>query len=208
MSIVTRIPFEDAYSLAEEAADQIRPTVEFLKAVGSLRRKQTSIGDIEFIARPHSSPDLFGGASTVHLTEVRSALHRLGTWVKGGPRMMQITDLLGREGMRLELYLVHPKGCKCPDCTAWGPSAWGSMLAIRTGPEELGRYCVTRMRAKGYRHDHGYACRVGTEEVVPTDTEEDFFELAGVACLPPKLRDEQAAGLWRAYEQAKRTQWR
>ncbi len=208
MSAGARMTFEDAYKLAEEAAEQLRPTVEVLKAVGSLRRRRTKVGDIEFLARPHSDPDLFGGPATVHLAEVRNALHHLGTWIKGGSRMMQITDLLGREGARLELYLVHPGGCVCRDCAPHGPSAWGSMLAIRTGPEELSRYCVTRMRSLGYRHDHGHAQAVGTEELVPTETEEAFFELAGVACLPPSLRDEQADGLWKAYELAKNTQRR
>ena len=192
MSIGGRIPFEDAYQLGQEAAEQLRPTVEYLKAVGSLRRRRTKVGDIEFLARPRSSPDLFGGAATIHLLEVQAAMRTLGKWRKGGSRMMQITDLLGRDGTRLELYLVHPGGCMCRDCSPYGPAAWGSMLAIRTGPEELGRYCVTRMR------------KLGSGVVVPTDTEEDFFELAGVPCLPPRLRDDQAEGLWKAYTQPRR----
>ena len=198
MSLGARMSFEDAYELGEEAAAMLRPTLDFLKAVGSLRRKRTKIGDIEFLARPRSSPDLWGGPSTIHLLEVQAAMRTLGTWTRGGSRMMQVTNLLGREGTRLELYLVHPPRCECRDCPH-GPAAWGSMLAIRTGPEDLGRYCVTRMRKLGYRHKHGHARRTGSEELVPTDTEEAFFELAGVQCLPPRLRDEQAASLWKAY---------
>lgn len=204
MSIGARMAFAEAYQLGAEAAERLRPALDFLKAVGSLRRKKLTVGDIEFLARPHSSPDLFGGATTIHLAEVRNAMQQIGTWVKGGPRMMQITDLLGREGTRLELYLVHPGGCMCRDCSPWGPSAWGSMLAIRTGPEDLGRYCVTRMRAKGFRHEHGHVRQIGTEELIPTDTEEAFFEIAGVQCLAPRLRDDQAASLWKAYEERAR----
>ncbi|KKL08639.1 hypothetical protein LCGC14_2573830, partial [marine sediment metagenome] len=33
--------FQDAYKLAEEAAEQLRPTLDFLKAVGSLRRRRS-----------------------------------------------------------------------------------------------------------------------------------------------------------------------
>ncbi len=187
MSLGNRMTFQEAYDLAEEAAEQLRPTVAHLKAVGSLRRKRDAIGDIEFLARPHVENDIFGEGAPALLHEVRAAMHNLGTWVQGGDRAMRITDLLGREGARLELYLVHP------------PAAWGSMLAIRTGPEDLGRYCVTRMRAKGFRHVNGHAQVIGTEVIAPTATEEDFFELAGVACLPPRLRDDQSAGLWKAY---------
>lgn len=199
MSLGARMSFDAAFELGQEAAEQLKPTLELLKAVGSLRRQRKKIGDIEFLARPHSSPDLWGGPSTIHLLDIQAAMRTLGKWVKGGPRMMQITDLLGREGARLELYLVHPDGCGCRDCRPDGPSAWGSMLAIRTGPEDLGKYCVTRMRARGYRHVHGHVRKIGSEEVVPTETEESFFELAGVMCLPPRLRDDQAKGLWEAY---------
>ena len=201
MSTGSRLTFEDAYELYQEAVEKLRPTLEHLEAVGSLRRERMTIGDIEFLARPHSSPDLFGCPTTIHLQEVRDAMHHLGTWVKGGSRMMQITDLLGREGVRLELYLVHPPGCKCSDCPH-GPAAWGSMLAIRTGPEELGRYCVTRMRARGYRHEHGQVRKNGI--TTPTPTEEDFFELAGVPCLAPQLRDDQSEALWKAYQQRRK----
>lgn len=203
MSIGPRLTFEDAYELGQEAVEQLRPTLEHLLPVGSLRRERTTIGDIEFLAQPHSSPDLFGGPTTIHLQEVRDAMHHLGRWLKGGSRMMQITDLLDRPGTRLELYLVHPPGCKCADCPN-GPAAWGSMLAIRTGPPELGRYCVTRMRARDYRHEHGHASQLATGEIVPTETEEAFFELAGVPCLPPRLRDDQSAALLKAYQQRRR----
>ena len=207
MSLGARMTFEEAYKLGQEVAERLRPTVEYLKAVGSLRRRRTSIGDIEFLARPHSSAYLFGGPATIHLPEVRAVMEELGTWVRGGSRMMQITNLLGREETRLELYLVHPPGCACADCPH-GPSAWGSMLAIRTGPEDLGRYCVHRMRERGYRHEHGYAKRIESQWAdpdipAPTDTEEAFFELAGVQCLAPASRDDQAKSLWEAYQKAR-----
>jgi hypothetical protein len=33
-------------------------------------------------------------------------------------------------------------------------------------------------------------------EVIPTETEEAFFALAGVPCLHPRERDAQAIALW------------
>ncbi len=197
--------YTDAYELAEEAARVLRPTVELLKCVGSLRRQRTTIGDIEFLTRPHSSSDLFGGPAIVHLDEVRAAMHEIGTWVRGGPRMMQITDLLGRKRAHLELYVVHPVGCDCKDCNPWGPAQWGSVLAIRTGPEDLGRYCVTRMRSLGFRHQRGQVRRIGSDELHPTESEESFFAVAGVECRPPKDREAQAAGLWAAYRNRRRS---
>lgn len=200
MSTGSRLTFNEGYYLAQEAFEHLRPTVVELQVVGSVRRRRTTVGDVELLARPHSSSDLLGAPATIHLQEVRAKLEGLGTWVKGGSRMMQITDLLGRPGTTLELFLVHPSGCKCADCPN-GPAAWGSMLAIRTGPADLGRYCVTAMRARGFRHDHGFATRESTGEVVPTETEEDFFDLAGLKCLPPQLRDNQSRALWETHQQ-------
>lgn len=183
MSVGGLIPFEDAYRLAEQAAADLAPTLEQLKAVGSLRRKRPQVGDIEFLARPFFQEDLLGGEAQPLLDDVRRVLHEIGRWIQGGDRAMRIGDLYGNEGVRLELYLVHP------------PAAWGSMLAIRTGPADLGKYCVSAMKRRGFYHDSGHARRLGTHEVVPTETEEQFFELAGVPCLRPMHRDQQAAKL-------------
>ena len=127
--------------------------------------------------------DLFGGQTPV-IEPVRDVMHQMGTWVKGGERMMQVTDLLGRPGLKLDVYLVHP------------PSAWGSQLAIRTGPAELGTYVVMACRKFDFRHDSGYAQRLDNGEPVPTDTEEQFFELAKVPCVPPVEREALAWRLW------------
>ncbi len=205
MSAGTRLTFEDAYGLAEKVSILLGPTVEVLKVVGSLRRRRTTIGDLEFLARPPSSQDLFEeGPSIVHTEYVRAVMEGIGTWIKGGPRMMQITDLLGREGVHLELYLVHPPACACKDCRPWGPAAWGSMLAIRTGPEELSKYCVTVMRERGFYHDRGQVRNAKTREIVPTETEEVFFELAGVEFVPPSRREALAARLWAEYGSRRR----
>lgn len=177
MSTGRRLPFHEAYELARQVSLELGPTVDELKCVGSVRRQRPTVGDIEFLARPLFQHDLLGGSPEPIIEPIRDAMHRLGTWKKGRDRLMVVTNLLGVEGLQLDLYLQHP------------PSSWGSLLAIRTGPRELGRYCVTRMRARGYRHDQGHVRKIGTEELVPTDTEEQFFELAGVPCVPPRERD-------------------
>lgn len=184
MSLGYRLSFDAAYDFAKNAAEVLAPTVEVLKCVGSVRRRRQTVGDIEFLARPWFTEDLLGERSP-DIEPVKAALLELGTWVQGQSRALRITDLLGERGLRLELYLVHP------------PSAWGSQLAIRTGPGDLGKYVVTKMREFGYRHDAGHAERIDTGEIVPTDTEEQFFALAQVPCVPPHERDELAAQLWR-----------
>ena len=178
MSTGTSLLWDEAYALAEAVANQLRPHVLRLKAVGSLRRRRPYVGDLEFLAEPRMEPsDLFGSLAP-DVAPVRKVLEELGTWVKGGERMMQITDFDGREGFKLEVYLAHP------------PAQWGSLLAIRTGPYELGRHAVTIMRQRGFRHDGGRVLK--GDELVPTPTEQDFFAAAGLPLIEPHLRDDFA----------------
>ena len=186
MSRGERIPWEEAYAIASEVAAHLEPWCRRLKCVGSVRRRRPTCSDVEFVAEPHSSTDLLG-EQTPLVEPIRDAMLQLGTWVKGGDRMMVVTDLLSRPGLKLDLYLVLP------------PAAWGSTVAIRTGPADLGRYVVTACRDRGYRHKNGHAVRSGVR--VPTDTEEQFFALAGAECLPPHQRDAQAERLWADHNQ-------
>ena len=179
--------YKEAFALAEQVSAELTPLVAKLKCVGSLRRRRKRIGDIEFLAMPHFDVDLLGHQTPI-IDPLRRAMTEMGTWIKGGERMMQVTDLFGNAGARLELYLVHP------------PASWGSLLAIRTGPAELGRYVMTVCREHGVKHKDGYARRLAGGELVPTETEEEFFALAKVDCLPPMLRDAQAKNLWEQRE--------
>ena len=181
MSSGTRIPFDQAFEIAREAGELLKPTVQRIKAVGSLRRRRESVGDLEFLAAPFIETDLFGADPQPILEPVRKIMHELGDWIKGGPRMMQIDNLLGHKGLVLDLYLVHP------------PAEWGSLQAIRTGPRTLGVQCMVRLRRRGFVHLSGRVEKGG--KVIPTPTEEDFFKLASVECLPPDQRDAQAARL-------------
>lgn len=192
MSAGNRIPLQEAVELAAEVSARLTPLVARSKCVGSVRRRKSMVGDIEFVVEPIMNGDLFSDVATPILEPIRDLLHELGTWKKGGARMMQITDLLGRPGLKLEINLVHP------------PAAWGSLVAIRTGPAELGTYVVTACRRFGFRHDSGYAQRLDTGERVPTDTEEQFFQLAEVPCVPPREREELATRLWAGLNQGTR----
>ena len=183
MSTGLLIPWKDAMVMAARVVDELKPHVVRMKAAGSLRRQRPQVGDIEFVVEPRMVPiDLFGTEGP-DVGELKRTLLELGTWVKGRERMMQITDLLGLEGAKLDLYLVHP------------PAQWGSLLGIRTGPAGLGQYVVTKMRDFGYQHAGGRAIKQATGELVPTPTEDDFFALAGIPCLKPRQRDDQLKAL-------------
>ena len=174
------IPWDEAVHIAAEVSAHLEPWCQRSKCVGSVRRKRPNCGDIEFVIEPHFSEDLLGNKEP--LTEpVRAALEKIGAWVKGGDRQMVITDALGTPHLRLEVFLVHP------------PAQWGSILAIRTGPPDLNAYMMKALRTRGYRHVDG--CVKRGDEVLPTETEEQFFGLVAVPCVAPTKRDELAQWL-------------
>lgn len=168
------IPWDEAVHVAAQVSEHLAPWCSMSKCAGSVRRKRPTCRDIEFVVAPHMVGDLFGELQPI-TQPIQEALLEIGTWVKGGDRYMVISDVLGHPHLRLELHLVHP------------PAQWGSILAIRTGPAGLGEYAMKAMRARGYRHQDGYV-RKGAE-VVPTETEEQFFALAGIPCVPAAKRD-------------------
>lgn len=180
MSTGASLPWVEAYALADVVTRKIEPLVVRMEVVGSLRRKRPYVGDVEFIAEPRMvDADLFG-AKVPNTEPVKSALRELGTWVQGGDRAMRITDVLGRPGMKVELYLVHP------------PANYFAQLAIRTGPWELGREAMTRLQEQGYGHRDGHVINGKTGEAIDTTSEEQWFGLAGLPCLPPQDRDDFA----------------
>lgn len=176
MSAGTKVPWAEAAELAKQLVDELAEAVVRVKTVGSVRRRREMVGDIELLVEPRVSGDLFGGEGP-DLDAVRHVARGWGRLLKNGDRFLQVRRW---DGTNIDLFLCHP------------PAQWGSLLAIRTGPVELSRHAVTCMLGRGFRHERGFV--MGQDkQVVPTPEEEDFFRLAGLPCLPPRLRHTPAA---------------
>lgn len=178
----TRLALADR--CVERLTELLEPFAAEIAPAGSVRRRRTQVGDLELVIRPNMHPDLFGG-ETPELEPLHRALNELGNRIKGGDRYVRID--LGKMGdlplFALDVFIVHP------------PAQWGSILAIRTGPWDLSKHVVSKMKANGYRHKDGHARRSDTGELVPTPTEEAFFALAGVEYVEPHERDSLAERL-------------
>ncbi|HEX8276072.1 MAG TPA: hypothetical protein VF615_25770 [Longimicrobiaceae bacterium] len=142
------------------------------------------MGDIEIVIEPREIDSGFLGGTAPDV-EILQALARRwsGASLEKGTRAdaRQIAAMLP-EGVKVELYLVLP------------PAQWGSILAIRTGPAELGRFVMERFKRRGLRHVNGHLENAETGALVPTATEEDYFAAAGLPCLPPQRRHELLGG--------------
>lgn len=186
MSLGTTVPFDEAVVIAQRIAELLRPHVRRIKAAGSLRRRRAHVHDLEFVIEPQMHADLFGGETPV-LEPIRRIAGELGEVLKNGDRYIQVDLVLDRPqflpkvDLRLDLYLCHP------------PAEWGSTLAIRTGPAQLGHFAMMQLNRWGFSHRDGgiYSSRTGEKIEVPD--EETFFRLAHLPCLPPTKRDAPSA---------------
>ena len=182
MSSGAKVPYVQAKAVAESVVEHLSPYLERVEIAGSIRRKKTWVRDVELVAEPKQREgDLFG-TMEADVESIRETLKSLGTWVKGGDRFMQVRDVLG-SSLSLDLFLVHP------------PAEWGSILAIRTGPSTLSQACVTRLKRYARKHEGGRILDLATGQTLPTPTEREFFELAGVAYMQPEYREVQAQRL-------------
>jgi DNA polymerase/3'-5' exonuclease PolX len=210
------MPLPLARARVRKIKSRLEPLVERIMVVGSIRRQQEEVGDLELLAEPkvREEPDLFHPRSVPDLEPVVNRLGELGTIVKSGPRYVQvklgflqsIADAAAfGDSCQLDLFLCHP------------PASWGALQVIRTGPSDFSRICVTRLRKKGWRCHRG-AVWAPHEELPPpnrleadhnteteidgrgytrlrTPTEDDFFEACDMDGVPPHLRDEVVARL-------------
>lgn len=172
------ILFDRAYGMIVPVARALQEVAEEVKIAGSLRRRKPWVGDLELVVRPRSTTNLFDEATPL-VEPIVERLRELGEIKIGGraPDRARFVQIEIDSGVRVDTFIVHP------------PAEWGTILAIRTGPAELGRLAVTRMRANGVRCVDGHLVRGAKNEPVPTPTEAEFFEAAGLPCLPPRERD-------------------
>ncbi|HEU0299371.1 MAG TPA: hypothetical protein VFR37_07955 [Longimicrobium sp.] len=175
MSAGERIPLAQAKEIAAQCMGDLGPVVKRALVAGSIRREREMVGDVEIVAEPLDVSDLLGNGEP-DVESVRRVAHRWGTPVKNGSKFIQVRR---PDGVHVDLWLVTP------------PAEWWCIVAIRTGPAELGRHVVTRMQTRGYKHDGGHVLRAGQR--VPVPDEDAFFSFAGLPCLPPNQRDGDAA---------------
>jgi len=173
---------EYAEWLAGHLVKRIEPFLKRVEIAGSIRRKREFVGDIEIVAVPYMNPDLFSDEATPILDPLRLELQKLGSIVKGGNRYIRVH--LTKPDQHADIFLV------------WPPATWGSIFAIRTGPHDLGKYVVTKMQEKGFKHSEGRAIRIDDGTPIATDTEAQFFALAGLECPKPEHRDHLAKIVW------------
>jgi len=195
---------EQALQLAIGLRLALAPGCTRIEIAGSVRREKPEPHDLEIVAIPRTefvqTGNLFGEMSELELDHFEPALQAVlerGRWEfdpvlkRNGPKYKRLWHV--GEGIAADLFLTTPAG-------------WGGALAIRTGPADFSQGLVTlalRQRkhiADGYLvHGHMKAeggCPKGSScpLIIPTLTEEAFFQALGLPWCEPKER--MAEWLW------------
>ncbi len=171
-SRIPRIPLGRAIALADSVIEPLRavPGVAWALPVGSLRRGQDMVGDVEIMAPTEQPADAL--AALLALPTSSHVLHR------SDRRLYVLTD-------RVQIGVRLP-----PVATA------GAELLYLTGSrkhfEALQAHAAARglsLKAGGLQTVHG--------ELMPAVTEADIYQALGLPFIPPEIRngdDEIAAG--------------
>jgi DNA polymerase/3'-5' exonuclease PolX len=170
--------------VAEKLAERLRPACERLELAGSLRRKKALVGDIELVAIPKLTKNLFG--EEVYPSQIDLLLAAWGVQLTlNGQKMKQfILETTRRERYQVDLFLQ-------PD-----PATWGVNFMIRTGSADFTKWMVTKQEYRG-ACPNGLAISGARVHLCDTpllfmDTpeEEDVFRLWNMDFIPPEEREE------------------
>ena len=165
-----RWKYAEAYAIALNVLEQLRPHCYRVEIAGSIRRKKADVGDIEIVAipKPYSTGLFESGIATVvnNWEKIKGELEYGKT---------KYTQRILPEGIKLDLFFAEDGN-------------WGQILAIRTGSADYSHSVLAKgwMR-QGFKSEGGYLFKEG--ERYEIKKEEDLFEMIGIPFIEAEKRN-------------------
>lgn len=177
-----RFPLEQAARIAAGLLKTLSPACTRIEVAGSIRRRKPDVKDVELVAIPRASRDLFGERIVDGPTELDMMVQALVLDGRLAPRLNSAgVQCMGskmkrlvsvRSGIAVDLFAVLP------------PAQWGAIFAIRTGPAEYSERLVTLCQRRGlYCREGRLVDAAGREHATPE--ERDFVEMCGERYVEP-----------------------
>jgi len=165
-----RYPYAEAYRIALEVVEQLKPFCKRVEIAGSIRRKKTDCGDVEIVAipLPYSTGIFESGIATIvnKWPKVRGELDYGKT---------KYTQRILPCGIKLDLFFADEKN-------------WGYIFAMRTGSDNFSHNTLAKRWVQcGYKGKDGYLTKYG--EIVEIKEEQDLFKLLGIPYVSPEDRN-------------------
>jgi len=195
----TRLPYADAYAVAQRLLDEISDCCDEAIIAGSIRRGEATCGDVELVVVP-----------SVELRHERDLFGEVVRTVPNDRLAARLTTLADNDGIRLRIRADGKR--------MWGPS-WksftfeglavdlftpeharlGWIVALRTGPAAYSRQLVVPVGHTtkdgrpgllpiGIKPRGGWLTRGASGERIETRTEREVFDLFGLAYPDPRAR--------------------
>ncbi|PWU22947.1 DNA polymerase/3'-5' exonuclease PolX [Candidatus Cerribacteria bacterium 'Amazon FNV 2010 28 9'] len=162
-----RIPLYQAQQVANDAITFLkkRKNVKDAQALGSLRRKSETVGDIDIAVATTTSEDVFEQLKQwSHITSI----------VSTGPKMMTC---------------IHMSGLQI-DIKTQEPNKWGSMLQHYTGSKLHNIHLRTLAQKKTLSLSEYGITKAGQSTTKTFESEEKFYAALGMQWIPPELRED------------------
>jgi len=168
--------YKDAWHIASNLIFELGNCCTKVAVAGSLRRGKDEVKDIEIVAVPNMSEDLFGKNIPDNAAIYRKLSGMNVEFEKNGIRYKK---MMLPQGISLDLFLV------------WDPAQWGVIYTIRTGPADFSHWIVTP-KAKGgalptFAKVKDGAVYAGSK-LMPMPEEEDFLDFLGLGWIEPSER--------------------
>ena len=165
-----RFELQYAQLVGDKLIEILLPHCQWITLAGSVRRKSETVKDIELVAIP--KPSLFDFLDKLVGQGITSkALYGEKQTTRWGRKYRGMVF----NGITCELFLCDEDNC-------------GWITYLRTGPGDLNRVLVTKMKYQSpYTVKGGYIWDDGKK--ISLQCEEDFFALLGIEYVPPEYRE-------------------
>jgi len=177
MSEGPKYPYDYALNAAQVIVNHLRPVCQRIEIAGSLRREKDEVGDIEIVAIPQYSTDLFAN-QFYSAGVIGEVLHNRG--------FKMDKDGENYKKFYFEFYNIWV------DLFLTTPEQWGLIFMIRTGSADFSRLMVTPRNKYGHMpsnlHVAGGRVHDAIGNVLDTPEEVDIFRLWGMEFIEPKNR--------------------
>jgi len=171
---------DEAKSIAQKYVNILHPWCNKIMIGGSIRRQKTWVKDIEIICVPKrffpEIKDLFGEIHKEPERPIKEFCDFVNTLeaVKGNPAV-KYTQRVLPEGIKLDLFMAEMDN-------------FGLISMIRTGSANYSKEVMVQLLKRGFKSDEGRLINTQTGEIVPVETEKDFYNITGIRYVKPQDR--------------------
>ena len=171
---------EEAKNIAQRYVTKLRPWCEKIMIAGSIRRGKPWVKDIEIVCIPKKfAPeikDLFGEVTKEPERPIKEFCDFVNTLeaVKGNPAG-KYTQRILHEGIKLDLFMAERDN-------------FGLIAMIRTGSANYSKEVMVQLLKRGFKSDEGILINTQTGEIVPVETEKDFYNITRIRYVKPQDR--------------------